>query len=391
MYKLKRLNKFKYTKIIFNLKIISFDKMSSPELKIVAITLDVDGIRFCETQSSTAAAEKRGKWYNRLVGRNKNCITPDLFINIFNYITKEKIDLFIITTQDEDERNTYLHSDYLPTQLREYSYSLYQRHVVKNVGQIKYTDLPKDSKNSGSALRLSVYVSDRTKAMWFEHKSDIDADFPMYKLILKKGQYHGGAISCHLLHRNFGHILIVAANLPNSSLINNIKEDEHDYYREYSNNVVQQGLLEIASAFWLNPEVPIDHMFLLGDFFSDLNLPDNTTIDAKSLLKYDFLSTLKNDALVLSNFKEGIDNKGPTFLPTFHMHRGRNCEESNTYDAKCFEQSYTVQRFGYPDRIMYADSDQGETVCKNYNRLEGGFMQQTDHAGVLGYFVIKFT
>lgn len=364
--------------------------MSSPELKIVAITLDVDGIRFCETQSTAAAAEKRGKWYNRLIGRNKNCVTPDLFINIFNYLTTEKVDLFIVTTQDEDERNTYLHSDYLPAQLREYSFSLYQRHVVKNVGQMKYTDLPKGSENSGSALRLSVYVSDRTKTMWFEHKSEIDDDFPIYKLVLKRGEYHGGALSCHLLHKNFGHILIVAANLPNSSLINNIKEDEHQYYREYSNNVVQQGLLEIASKFWLNSPVPIDHMFLLGDFFSDLDLPENSIIDAKTLLKYDYLSTLKSPGLVLNNMKEGLDNKGPTFLPTFHMHRGRTCTKSDVYDANCFEQSYTVQRFGYPDRIMYADWNDGQTICKNYNRIEGGFMQQTDHAGVLGAFTIKF-
>lgn len=356
--------------------------MTTPKLKVVAVTLDVDGLRFCETQSTLAAEEKRSKWYNKILSRDKSCESPALFNDIFAHMQQEDTDIFIVSTQDEDTRNTYLHSDFLPNQLRELGYVNYQRHVLKNVGQLSQDD----SDNNGSALRISIFVKESAYSMWMSSKVELDNKFPSYKNLVLKGKYHGGAIACHLKHINFGHIVIIAANLPNADNITSLSAQEYSTYREYTNTIVQQGLIDIARAFWTNPALPIDHIFLLGDFASDLELPKSGTINPSDILKYDFLTSLTKNIQVLSGMKEGVNDAGPTFYPTYRLHKHRDCDGKT---IQCYE-TKGVKRYGYPDRIFYRDLNSGNTSCKSYDRINNGAMLDSQHAGVIGTFTISF-
>lgn len=353
------------------------------QLKIVIVTLDVDGLRFCETTSTVQADKKRNKWYNKVVGNDKSCVSPALFSDIFSHLIKESADIFVVSTQDEDSRNTYLHSDFLPHQLQEIGYLTYQRYVIKNVGQLNQDN----ADNKGSALRASVFVKESQYTSWLNNKKELDRQFPKHDSLLLNGKYHGGVLAFHLRHSDFGHITILATNLPNADNIKSLSAQDYAVYQEYTNSVVQQGLIDIASSFWLKPIVPIDHVFLLGDFASDLTLPESGVVDTTTVLQHDFINSLKQKPRILNGMQEGVDNRGPTFYPTYRLRRDRTCDGSN---IDCYDDT-GFKRYGYPDRILYQDINSGVTTCSAYDRINNGAMLDSEHAGVIGTFSIKFT
>ena len=85
-------------------------------------------------------------------------------------------------------------------------------------------------------------------------------------------------------------------------------------------------------------------------------------------------------------FKEGIDNKGPEFIPTCKMIKGRG-------EDKYWKTGKLDQRIpSWCDRILYNNfgKDKELIKCVNYDRFDyGEAMKKSDHAAVISIFEIS--
>jgi hypothetical protein len=345
--------------------------MTTLKCNILCVTLDVDGIRLCETLSRVAADKRRKGLFGR-----KSCYNPKFFKAIETLIYQELPDVFAITTQDEDANGTYFHAEYLPMRMKELSYTAYRRLKIENVGQLKYDDLTKQP--SSSALRLSIYVKEDELDNWNKHRASVENMY-INSLPVLKEEFHGGALSIRMFHEYFGRIQVIAANLPNSIEAAKITNDQQYLeYREYANIVTEQGIQNIVTKLAKDYE----HLVMLGDFNADFLPADKNAWRAD-----DLLTQLKAPGRILSNMQEGVDNAGPTFAPTYRLHRKNvvTDEFEQIFNAQDYEVK-GVQRYGFPDRIFYRDVRNGKTTCNYYKRI---VVADTQHAGVIASLTIN--
>src|SRR5437870_2559584 len=130
--------------------------MATP-MSIMCFSWNAAGLKLCETMSQYKATESR----SGIRGLFKsNCLAPDFFEDIRAMIDNKKPNLVVMSTQNEDSKDTYFHSNFLPNQMPEISYTLLKRDKLDDVGEINPNPKVKlpTGPQSGSALRISIYV-----------------------------------------------------------------------------------------------------------------------------------------------------------------------------------------------------------------------------------------
>jgi hypothetical protein len=97
-------------------------------------------------------------------------------------------------------------------------------------------------------------------------------------------------------------------------------------------------------------------------------------------------------------FSEGINNRGPSFIPTCKMARGRVTGELISYtdisdSAEYWKTGKQDQRVpSWCDRILYHKfgEDDHNLVCVYYDRFDvGSVMAKSDHAAVMSVFELS--
>jgi hypothetical protein len=116
--------------------------------------------------------------------------------------------------------------------------------------------------------------------------------------------------------------------------------------------------------------------------FSDPEYLKELVNEADELrLLFDYFRTQHDGPI----FQEGIENQGPEFAPTCKLKSGR----CGPLQHASYKLGHDNQRTpSWCDRILYRNN-QGLMECLEYNHWEQGTMNRSDHAAVLGVFMLK--
>lgn len=365
------------------------------------------GLRLCETlsQAKADASRKGFKWTNR-----SKCVAPDFFVDMRNTILAERPNLVVVTTEDENNKETYFHAELMPRDLSEHGYSLIKRDVLNDVGEVaggvKYDTL--SGTPSGSSLRISIYArDDEVPKLQISDMPNVYGG--------KQGQLglfykvtHSGAIASYLWHETFGKFVFVAVKLTTGTVFDNYGSS-YEESRSAIDNSNRGSLLGIVERLINKPNPPElvpDHVFLMGDFNSNIVASGNTNdvivnelvkapnaTTFSKLLSYDELTkSLAN--FPLKGYSEGLGGSkaGPLFLPTWKLRRGRErCEivgATGTISPGCFDATNGI---GWHDRILIKDKvdSRYSMTCTRYDRFDIKNMHQSNQAGVIGVYILK--
>lgn len=391
-------------------------KNMADEYSIMCFSWNAAGLKICESMSQDKADKKR-KGFKAFIMRKKDCVAPDFFEEIRNMILQKSPKLVVITTQNEDSVNTYFHSDFLPNIMSEINYTLVKRDKMYGIGD-KQTKVPTGT-TSGSALRVSIYSSnddieniitqEKELSKHFSNQGQIEAE-------CTRGKRKTGAIASYIWHRIYGKLCFITLDFTLSDdYINLTNLKSYQLYRAAIRSSNNLCLIAILNKFVdsLEPGIVPDNVFLLGNFNYDINpgnedpvsilnkLAKNFTVSNLSdYVKKDEL-TISKDSLPLSNFKEGVDDKGPLFMPTWKLLRNRrevcspvqhssSSSSPSSFPEACFDDP--TSGFGWHDRILYSKQPIHSNyvpVCTYYNRFDFLNINQSTNAGVIGIFELK--
>ncbi|XWV24462.1 hypothetical protein QJ856_gp0018 [Tupanvirus deep ocean] len=118
----------------------------------------------------------------------------------------------------------------------------------------------------------------------------------------------------------------------------------------------------------------------INEFIEKIN--DNQ-LNSQNIINYkDYDQLNQTLASDLKTFKEGINNNGPTFLPTCKLEK--KCpipDNGRKYQTK---KGNTKRVPSWCDRILYS----GNINCKLYQSFDSGFTCKSDHMPVIGLYEI---
>lgn len=384
-------------------------------MNVMCFSWNASGLKLCETASQDKA-DKARKGFMAFVSRKKPCLAPDFFEEIRNAIRSKSPGLVVMTTQDEDVTDTYFHAEFLPHSMGEIGYTLLKRDKLDGIGEAAsrgYVDTVPTGTPSGSALRMSVYgrnnllpelkVGEKKIANFFsQNDGQIEYSRPDTGRV-------SGAICSYVWHDAFGKFAFIAAHLPSGAEALKVGQGmPFDKYRAASVASNTLCLLEVGHKFVedLPADSKPDHIFLMGDLNYDIVDPGKTnrqTIDGvtadlslpklKELRKKDELFQNK-DKHPIDGFKEGPNDDGPMFLPTWRLQRKRDasCSGDKSVPSACFvTPNADLGGIGWHDRILYQEmgTSHYSINCLAYNRLDVENMRASTHAGVTALFEIK--
>jgi hypothetical protein len=377
-------------------------------LSIMCFSWNAAGLRICETMSQLKADQARTSYLTR----KPKCVAPDFFENIRDVIRTRRPGLVVMVTEDEDSSGTYFHSDLLPASMPEIGYALLKRSVLDGVGEqpsgVKYTGLITGDA-SGSSLRVSIYaINDMVASFKLEEKR-LRGFFTdgVKQEIIKQNERIAGAIASYVWHPQYGKFVFIATHLPAGTMALKINKGlDYATYRSAVRSANNICLINILTDFVeaVPVEAKPDHVFILGDLNYDIVVPNKKAADIvrdlsanlnmakiQELHTFDELHKALTDVPLLG-FQEGIGGKGPLFMPTWRLARGRtdSCiptDASTRVDVTCFAEG----GIGWHDRIIYKERLTSNYManCVEYNRLDVGNMHGSTHAGVTALFEIK--
>ena len=380
--------------------------------KILCFTWNAAGLKICETMSQEAANKGRGGFLG-MIGISKSCISPNFFEHIRDKIKEEAPKLIVITTQGEDESKTYFHSDFLPKTMQELHYSLLKRDKISNVGEpsshIKYTDV-ETGNPSNTALRVSIYANsgsiseleleEKTFSDFFRNKSQSEG-------IFKQGDRAIGAIASYVKHKD-KKMMFLSIHIPSGVKV--LKVNNPTTYKTYRDIIKSGNKLVLHEIFdKLITPIPTNaqpnHIFILGDLNYDIsNIQPvellQQLITSKDYTKYyndndELKKEITSDGSSIFGFKEGINNKGPMFLPTWNLKRDRKelCSDITKINLNCYNTTNPYLSIGWHDRILYMDMEDKTTLettkCTLYDRLDIMNINKSTHAGIIGIYNIN--
>jgi hypothetical protein len=360
--------------------------MGEVNLRILVFFWNADGLRLCKNLDST---NPRGGFRDYF---QEPCTTAKFFPEISELIKFNKPNIVVIGTAEEASSGTYLHSDLLSERMPE-------------MGFVKVDTAKQDGVGDG-AIRLSVYTN--VPEYIQEYRLSMNGYICENQAL---GRYSGAA--CIQINDNrIGNISFVLVDLPDAyDRIKTVREDPNNIlmYRSSIKAANKVCLINIINMF--APISQVDHTIMFGDFNYEL-YPLNTNIkdfvaklgrdmnssEFNKLHQYDELRNEIKD-VPLNRFKEGLNNSGPEFLPTWKMNKNRSsaCRVKKGQTSlpvpgsDCFSTDETHYSFpSWRDRILYSNSGRSkfEIKCGGYNRLDLDGMEQSTHAGVLGIFDI---
>jgi len=219
-----------------------------------------------------------------------------------------------------------------------------------------------------------------------------------------------GAVASYLKIPTMEPIVFICAHLPfdadslKQSYLNKnpkIREKSISYCNLSFNYLLQELVFNVQLGTKVKP-MDVSHVFFFGDLnyrvfsmepdFENAFLPSNTEIFSRIWKENDELYQELKKGRILIDFKEGVDNKGPLFLPTCKMKKPRQEIEQATCIADIFNIGQGQRKPSWCDRILFYDLKDGilKTKCLEYDRLDSGeTMKKSDHAAIYGLYIIN--
>jgi len=355
---------------------------------------------------------------------NYNCQLPDFYYELDKMIKNNNIDIVVIGFQEDRFPGSYFHSHLLPNELSKLGYKLLKRNKLMGVGITTYKGIL-NGDTFVRGLRLSVYIKNT-----IENKPIIDDENHIFNqenktnisVIENKNDRY---ICSSLITRSKGGIIIslnisllnninikigfICAHLPfnSKSIIDEriymnkmLRQNELNHTNTCFNKIIEN--LALNCEFTSNNSLKHDFLIYFGDFNYRLSdhRPANIVADELILNKnnYDYFSYIynNNDELKeqinrrnIYEFNEGIDNKGPSFLPTCKMSKNR-CKNITYW--KLGKNNHRIP--SWCDRILYKKYNNTYNTnynikCIYYNRFDvGNTMSKSDHSGIISIFNI---
>lgn len=193
------------------------------------------------------------------------------------------------------------------------------------------------------------------------------------------------------LETNLGVITFMNVHLP---FYSRMEREEALTWQSYCFSYLYKAALE---------NIQPDYLFLMGDLnFRVLlrNEPTAFEVATKMINSPEYLVELLQEAdelrIILGYAKlrgelpllEGINDQGPRFLPTCKLRQGRTPSEEPTVATYKLGTSYQRPP-SWCDRILYQAVQEEKVIrCTGYFRWDRGNMNQSDHAAVIGTFMI---
>lgn len=319
----------------------------------------------------------------------------DFWIPLKEKIQKESPFAVVIGFQEDVRPGSYFHSHLLPEEMEKIGYEFYDRSTLMGIGQTSV-----DGLSQGDlfvrGIRLSVYLQKGSRIK------------PRYQT----ESYHSsvfrnkGGIAVYLSLPNDEVVAIINAHSPfePNSLIETVQKKnfmirqtalfaQNNFYNEMYQKLVMES-----------PARP-QYLILLGDLnyrilpFQNYSAGQTGEVLLKTLSEspqeYSLLID-KHDELRLQirkgniyPMKEGIRDVGPHFAPTCKMCRERSPGEHKLTNYSLGKHDQRVP--SHADRILYQNLETAarKLDCTEYDRFDYGVMVRSDHAGVLGTYVIK--
>lgn len=363
--------------------------VTKDNLKLLSFFWDAENLRLCET-SSQKEADKRRSGLGYIFGR-KTCFAPDFMKNIEKYLNKyteqDAVDVVAISTVEKTS-DSYFHREYLQESMGEIGYVLFHRSTLNNIG---------DGDNS---LRLSIYIRssiedeftlERNRSYYFfGHDGYFESTCKL------KGR-NSGFLSINLGHPYFGTISINSVCLPDSNkMMKGVKFSRYRTKINAINDICLTNMMEKLDENIIKESTEHLNVFIMGNFNYLLDEKEATKRD-ESLLKYDDFTRVKRDVLG-DEFKEGVDNEGPKFQPTWSLRQDRkgDCQVGDTLNdgikslrRKCYVSNGEL--VGWKSRIVYGtyEGSTYKTTCMLYKSYDVGNIKKSGETAIIGVFELS--
>nr|QBK85733.1 MAG: uncharacterized protein LCMAC101_03280 [Marseillevirus LCMAC101] len=362
--------------------------------KILALCWNSNGIKICETLSSTVEEERR-KGYKKYV--TQECDHADFVPKLKSLIEELHPDIVCIGFEQDPNTGTYFHSKLLP-------------HVMES--DLPYKQIYRDTMTGGGvstsgftsgALRMSIYG----KGGW--GKSTLKKTYECGSL--KDGT---GGMSC-VLDLNGKLLAVINAYVAfdkesvkqSRMAVGNYPKDDNTI----GDPMVRQDALNYANICYngiirhlvLNLKVKPDYVILMGDLNYRNDLMDFVAETAAAMFykltadtlpgfakdyyeKFDELHQQMKKGNIYQ-YDEGKDNSGPSFAPVCVMKKGRECE---TDYRDCWDTKVEYILPSWCNRILYKNYDNSDKMCcTKYDRFESGkTMRKSKNTAVYALFQI---
>jgi endonuclease/exonuclease/phosphatase family metal-dependent hydrolase len=332
------------------------------------------------------------------------CVLSDFATKFIADMVKfyEPPDIFIISLQESSIKNPK--KGFKSDQLIEAFFDC----VNKNIQDVPYSKFSEKMEGVGiegvRGLRISLIINQKIK------NPDIRFLFyrPLFesKISISEGQHFGkGAIMLDLQfnkeENNKFDLSFINTHLP-------FLEKKTDLGKSVRNQTIKETMeyfqkkIKSDEQKWENKKI-----FFMGDLNYRMDFGENKKAEEQFIdllkknkdtatneiiinampeyLKYDQLTNSigDNNLVLLKNFKEGVDNKGPNFLPTCKLIKKCPIENRREYQLA---KGKRVRVPSWCDRILY----HGDNIdCKLYNSFDNGQTCKSDHIPVIAFFEIK--
>lgn len=373
--------------------------------KILIFSWNTESLNLCETLSQEEAMKNRTGISsvpligNMLTSWQYNCEIPDFFPNLKNLIIDNSPDIVVIGFQEDRYPGSYFHSHFLPTEMPQFGYGLVKRTKLMGLGITSYKGLLKgDPFERG--IRVSIYAKDELVSIIAEEETEMRAiltndgqDEYVCSSMFTRGK---GATVSYLMLPGFGRLAFICCHLPfNSQSIINERTYHNKMLRQNElnrSNICFNSIIENLVIF-KNPKPT--HVIYFGDFNYRIAEPGSAIKMANDFINNannpEFISNIyyQYDELLdqmrkenIYHFHEGVDNQGPTFIPTCKMEKYRI---NDMWKTGILDQRIP----SWCDRILHQqfNNDGHQLKCIYYDRFDiGNVMSKSDHAAVVALY-----
>jgi len=352
--------------------------------EICLLSWSANGLRICESLDDIEVANNRRGIFRK---RWADCSRPDMFLSVDPILSSPSGPLIVVVGfTDEADSYTYFHAEYLPAYMRTRGYSPITRDKITLENTSRISVYARTSIvgtiTFGNKIRKSKVIGSLPSGIEYEY---------------------GGVIGVYINVTSLGTFafVLVKMNEDNELIINSYAKADPIIRKNYLmerdimfNKIVQDYI----------HDKDIDYAFVFGKlnyrlsmFSKSGDLLDTTkyaytfergTVDYHSYYSEADELRREMDLGNIYEFQEGINNRGPNFLPTCDRKLGRNklCKE------ECFELGSNRLRIpSWCIRILYNNYNSLSQInCKVYDRFESGdTMTSSTDAGVYGIYQIR--
>jgi hypothetical protein len=402
-------------------------------LKIFTFIWNTESVRLGESLIQAELDEHR-KGYTTTY--RFACELADFLPPLIDRINQESPDIIAIGFAEDASPASYAHSHLLPNEMPKHGYKLVKRTRMMGVGVTTYKALFSfDLKMRG--LRTSIYAKTNLANTILAGERDLFTDIGVtQKEYICSSMFlrNKGATGSYIRVPDVGTIAFINVHLPfnSSGLMESVMKD--DAMIRY-NDVLSQNVCfnEIYRNLVLELEIKPDYVIYMGDFNyrlkpiivgpeHPLTNYSNGSGNIRHFGAFEMSGVFEErgdldlyheiyrscDELYeqmhkqnIYTFEEGVNNRGPLFLPTCKLVKGR----PEGYDipvplprsrprmsSKYFKLGLANQRTpSWCDRILYQrlNNRRLPICCNTYERFDvGKVMKKSDHAGVISILSI---